>query len=250
MSPSSDGGHLSTREGTFHTTHWSVVVAARDPNDGTLAREALATICSAYWYPLYAFVRRQGATPAEAEDLTQGFFYHLIEKDSLRKVASAGGRFRSFLLACLKHYLANEREKANAQRRGGGCTILSLDAGSAETQYVLEPKDNETPEVIFERRWACAVLERSLQELESDYRHRGQGELFDALKDFLPGSGGNATRAEVASKYGMSAGVLDVAVHRLRQRFGSVLRRQVAQTVSSPEEVEQEIRYLISAIAA
>ncbi len=249
MFPLSDGGHLSTREGSFCTTHWSVVLAAQDPNDGTVAREALANLCSAYWYPLYAFVRRQGASPAEAEDLTQGFFHHLLEKHSLEHVAPAGGRFRSFLLACLKNFLANERERANAQRRGSGRTMLSLDAGSAETQYLLEPKDNVTPEVIFERHWACAVLERALQELGADYRRRGQGELFDALKDFLPGSGGNATRAEVAAKRGMSAGAMDVAVHRLRQRFGAVLREQVAQTVSSPEEVEEEIRYLISVIA-
>src|SRR5438105_15842248 len=142
------GGELPNREMAFHTTHWSVVLAAREKDDGARARQALATLCSTYWYPLYAFIRRQGNAPHEAEDLTQEFFYNFLERDSLRNVAPAGGKFRSFLLTCLKHFLINEKVKAKAQRRGGGHVLISLEADLAETQYSLEPADNVTPEVL------------------------------------------------------------------------------------------------------
>jgi DNA-directed RNA polymerase specialized sigma24 family protein len=251
MDPSfPDQDHVILGQGTFHTTHWSVVLAAREQDDGTQARAALTSLCSTYWYPLYAFVRRQGVGPHEAEDLTQEFFYRFLQRNSLRNVSPAGGRFRSFLLACLKHFLANQRERAHAQRRGGGQAPIPLPGDSAETRYSLELADNVTPEVLFERRWAFAVLGQALRRLEEEYARRGQGDLFVALQGSLPGGQGEASRSELASSRGMSAGAVDVAVHRLRQRFGALLREEVAQTVASPDEVEEEIRYLISVLGS
>jgi RNA polymerase sigma-70 factor (ECF subfamily) len=226
------------------------VLAAREKDDRTTAREALSSLCSAYWYPLYAFIRRQGVTPTEAEDLTQAFFHQFLERESLRNVHPAAGKFRSFLLTCLKHFLINEREKAHAQRRGGGCMVLSLDARAAETQYLLEPADNVTPEVLFERRWAFAVLNQALKRLGEDYSRRDQGELFDSLKGFLPGGDEEPERSAVAVQHGMTANALDVAIHRLRQRFGAMLREEVSQTVSSEAEVEEELNYLIGVVSS
>jgi DNA-directed RNA polymerase specialized sigma24 family protein len=200
----------------FHTTHWTVVLTARD-NNGDAAREALATLCSTYWYPLYAFVRRQ----------------------------PAAGKFRSFLLTCLKNFLANQRERASAQRRGGGRQLIHLDARDAETRYSLEPVDNLTPDAVFERRWAFTVLERTIKELRREYEREEKRAHFEELQGFLPGGQGSTSRAELAAKRGVTAGAIDVAVHRLRHRFGVLLREQVAQTVSSVDDVEEEIRYLI-----
>ncbi len=152
----------SSEDGWFKTTHWTVILAARE-KDGIAAREALASLCSTYWYPLYAFIRRRGSSPQEAEDLTQEFFFRFLERHSLGNVQPAAGKFRSFLLACLKNFLANERERAQAQRRGGGHAPVPLDSGDAETRYSLEPADTRTPDAVFERRWAFAVLERAMR---------------------------------------------------------------------------------------
>src|SRR5438552_4092506 len=152
----------------FHTTHWTVVLAARE-KEGSAPREALANLCSTYWYPLYAFIRRQGSSPPEAEDLTQEFFHRFLQRNSLTNVQQSAGKFRSFLLVCLKNFLANERERSQAQRRGGGQPLISLDAGEAETRYSLEPADTLTPEAVFERRWAFAVLERTMKDLRREY---------------------------------------------------------------------------------
>jgi DNA-directed RNA polymerase specialized sigma24 family protein len=237
---------IPTREPGFHTTHWSVILAARQPEQETAAREALAALCSMYWYPLYAFIRRQGLGPHESEDLTQEFFYHFLKKNALEKVSPTEGKFRSFLLACLKNFLANQRERANAQRRGGGTPAIALEGSDPETKYLLEPADNITPEVLFERCWASSVLERALGRLREEYRRRGQSEVFNALEGFLPGSDAGATRAQTAARFGMSAGALDMAICRVRQRYGAMLREEVAQTVASADEVEQELRYFIS----
>jgi DNA-directed RNA polymerase specialized sigma24 family protein len=244
------GGEPITGRGTFHTTHWTVVMAARQQDGGTAAREALASLCSTYWYPLYAFIRRQGSSPHEAEDLTQEFFYRFLERHGLVNVQSAAGKFRSFLLACLKHFLANERERAHAQRRGGGQPLIPLEGGDAETRYSLEPADHVTPEVLFEKRWAFAMLGRTLEELRLEYARGEKAELFEELQGFLPGGEDLVSRAELAAKRGVSGGAIDVAVHRLRQRFGALLREQVARTVSSEAEVGGEIRYLISVLGA
>lgn len=237
---------VPVKEPGFHTTHWSVVLAARQPEQETAAREALANLCSTYWYPLYAFIRHQGAAPTDAEDLTQEFFFRFLERNSLLKVTPEAGKFRSFLLACVKHFLCNERERARAQRRGGGCQTIPLKAGEPETQYLQEAVDQVTPDLLFERCWAATVLERALARLRDEYRRRGQGELFKALESFLPGSDPGSPRADTAQRLRMSTGALDMAISRLRQRYGAMLREEVAQTVASTEEVEEELRYLIS----
>jgi len=232
----------------FHTTHWTIILAARE-KDSTVARGALTTLCSTYWYPLYAFIRRQGSPAHEAEDLTQEFFSRFVERHALSSVRPAAGKFRSFLLACLKNFLANERERAQAQRRGGGRALISLDGAEAETRYSLEPADRLTPETLYDRRWAFAVLERTMNDLRREYAEQ-KSELFEQLEGFLPCGHGSASRADLAAKRGVSVGAIDVAVHRLRQRFGSLLRAQVAQTVSSEAEVDEEIRHLISVLGA
>lgn len=233
----------------FHTTHWTMVLAARE-KDGAVAREALAGLCSTYWYPLYAYIRRQGNSPHEAEDLTQEFFVRFLERHSLAKVHPAAGKFRSFLLVCLKNFLANERERASAQRRGGGQPLFSLDGADAETRYALEPADQQTPDALYERRWALAVLEHTMRDLRREYSAAEKQALFDDLQGFLPGGQGDDSRADLAAKRGVSVGAIDVAVHRLKQRFGALLREQIARTVSSDAEVEAEIRHLISVISS
>jgi RNA polymerase sigma-70 factor (ECF subfamily) len=233
----------------FHTTHWSVVMAARGQEESTAAREALASLCSSYWNPLYSFIRRQGYNPQEAEDLTQGFFCNILERNSLKNVAQPAGKFRSFLLTCLKHFLINEREKAHAQRRGGGHAIIPLEIDLAETHYALEPADNVTPEALYEKRWALTVLEHTTNALEREYAAQNKKDVFAELKGFLPGGQGGESRADFAARRGISAGAVDVAIHRLRQRFGALLRQEVAQTVSSEAEMDEEIRYLISIVA-
>jgi RNA polymerase sigma-70 factor (ECF subfamily) len=233
----------------FHTTHWTVVLEARDVG-GPTAGAALESLCGTYWYPLYAFIRRQGASPHEAEDLTQGFFHRFLERNGLASVQPAAGKFRSFLLACLKNFLANERERAQAQRRGGGRTLLTLNGEEAETRYSLEPADPLTPEKEFERRWAFAVIERTIQELRREYAGEEKQALFEQLQGFLPGGQGVTSRAELAAGRGVSIGAIDVAIHRLRQRFGILLREQVARTVANENEVEEEIRYLILVLGA
>jgi DNA-directed RNA polymerase specialized sigma24 family protein len=224
----------------FHTTHWTMIVA-----DSAEAYEALA---ATYWYPLYAFVRRQGSTAHDAEDLTQEFFRRFLEKHALTHMRPAAGKFRSFLLVCLKNFLANERERSRAQRRGGGQLMISLDGTEAETRYSAEPMDRLTPETLFDRRWAWAVLERTMRGLEREYAGNDKMAQFSELQGFLPGGGENLSRAKLAAKRGVSVAAIDVAIHRLRQRFGALLREQVAQTVASEAEVEEELRYLISVV--
>jgi RNA polymerase sigma factor (sigma-70 family) len=233
----------------FATTHWTVVLAARE-REGTAARLALASLCSTYWYPLYAFIRGRGSSPHEAEDLTQEFFLHFLERNALQRVRPEAGKFRSFLLACLKNFLANERERARAQRRGGGRPPVPLASGEAETRYSLEPSDHRTPDAEFERRWAFATVERTLAELRREYDGIDKRALFEELQGFLPCGEGSVSRGELAVRRGVSVGAIDVAVHRLRQRFGALLREQVARTVSSEAEVEEEIRHLIAALGS
>ena len=225
------------------------MLAARE-KDGTVAHEALANLCAAYWHPLYAFIRRQGSSPHEAEDLVQEFFLRFLERHSLGSVQPSLGKFRSFLLACLKNFLANQRERENAQRRGGGKPLVPLDIGDAETRYFLEPTDQRTPEAIFERRWAFAILEQVVQDLRREYSTPEKRQLFEDLQGFLPGGHGGVSREDLATKRGVSVGAIDVAVHRFRRRFGALLREQVAKTVSSEAEVEEEIRYLRSVLGS
>ena len=212
--------------------------------DGTGGREALANLCATYWPPLYAFIRRGGSSPHDAEDLTQEFFCQFLERDALKHAEPARGKFRSFLLACLKQFLAREHERAQAARRGGGRKLLTLDC--PESQYSLELADTLTPEALFDRRWAATVLASTLEDLRGEYVRRQKAGLFEDLIGFLPGSQTEASRAELASRHNVSVGAIDVAIHRLRQRFGALLRQRIAQTVSSEAEIDDELDYLMT----
>jgi RNA polymerase sigma-70 factor (ECF subfamily) len=250
MSPSAQArADLPTEAMGFHTTHWTVVLAAQAGHD-TSAAAALANLCSTYWYPLYAFIRRSGLSCHDAEDLTQGFFYSFLRRESLTHVNPLAGKFRSYLLTCLKHFLSNERRRAQTQRRGAGVQEIPFDTEAAETRYLAEPADHVTPDVLFERRWAFTVLDGVLDNLRQEYLQRDKGTLFDDLRALLPGDAAIGSRAELAARHGMSVGALDVALHRFRQRFGALLREQVVRTVSSPDEVEQELRYLVSVLGS
>jgi len=231
----------------FATTRWSVVLAAGGEDDSSKARDALATLCEAYWYPLYAFVRRRGHKAEEAQDLTQAFFARMLEKHFLRDVHPELGRFRSFLLACLKHFLSNEREKARALKRGGGLKPISIDSHAAEQRYRLEPADDETPEKLFERQWAVTLLSQTLSQLEAEAERDGRGELFAQLKVYLTGEQG-PSYAEVAARFDMTEDAVKAAVYRLRKRYRKCLREQIAQTVADEEQVEQEIQDLFAAL--
>ncbi len=234
--------------GVFATTHWSVVLAAGQrgtPESGA----ALELLCRTYWYPLYAFVRRQGYSPQDSEDLLVGFFTRFLEKDYLKDVDPAKGRFRSFLLAALKHYLANEWDKAKAVRRGGRIDFLPLDAEAAETRYYEEPATELTPEKLYEQRWACVLLERVMARLEHDFQEDSRsGPNFDMLKSFLLGEDGCAPYGELATRLGLSEAALKMRVQRLRRRYQRLLREEIAQTVGQPDQVEDEIRHLFSVV--
>ncbi len=232
----------------FATTHWSVVLTAQQGSEAQ-AQAALSHLCRAYWYPLYAFVRRQGHAPHDAQDLTQAFFARLLEKNSLAVAARERGRFRSFLLASLKHFLANEWTRARAAKRGGGREILSLDDHDAESRYALEPVENLTAEKIFERRWATALLDRVVARLRDEHVRAEKVELYEALKGCLTLESRAAAYAELGARLNMTEGAVKVAAHRLRQRYREVLREEIAQTVSGPEEVEEELRHLFAALA-
>jgi len=234
--------------GLFTTTHWSVVLAAGQP-DAPQAGEALEKLCRTYWYPLYAFVRRQGHNTHDAEDLLQTFLARFLEKNFLMDVDRSKGRFRSFLLAALKHFLANEWDKVNAQKRGGQVQFLSLEHEAAESRYWEEPASGLTPETLYEQRWACVLLERVMRRLAEDFAAAGKGELFEALKAFLVGESHSETYAELASKFGVSEAALKMKVQRMRHRYQRLLREEIAHTVASPEEVEDEIRYLFRVLS-
>ncbi len=232
----------------FATTRWSVVAAAQDPASPT-AQEALATLCSTYWSPLYAFIRRQGFPADQAQDLTQGFFAWLLERHALDGVDPHKGKFRSFLLTSCKHYLSHERERARALKRGGGRTILSLDFETVEAQYQGGPADKLTPEKLFARRWALGLLERVLTRLRAEFSERGKSTLFDQLRVFLLGGPDAIPHARVAQALGMKEGAVKVAAHRLRHRFRELVREEIAQTVDRAEDIDDEIRDLFAALA-
>ena len=234
--------------GNFMPTHWSVVVAA-GRNDSTHARVALEKLCRTYWPPIYAFVRRQGHNPHDAQDLTQEFFARLLEKNYLAEVDRSKGRFRSFLLASLKHFLANEWDKSQAQKRGGGQILIPIDAATAETTCGFQPADGLTAEKIYERRWALTLLDQVLRRLRADYVHDGKEKLFDQLKPTLTEASRTVAYAEMATRLATTEGAVKVAVHRLRQRYRELLRAEIAETVATAGEVEDEIRNLFAALA-
>src|SRR5687767_2624353 len=212
--------------GYFATTHWSVVLTAQG-SDSTVAHAALSSLCRTYWYPLYAFVRRQGHSPHDAQDLTQEFFARLLAKNYLAIADRERGKFRSFLLASLKHFLANEWNRAQAAKRGGGRELISLNDEEAEGRYALEPADNTTAERIFERRWATTLLDQVVARLRDEYVRAEKAGWYDALKNCLTVDSRSAPYAELATRLKTSEGAIKVAVHRLRQRYREVLREEI-----------------------
>lgn len=247
MSSEPASSHPAPGPEYFATTHWSVVIAAQRA-DSTRSQAALAHLCQTYWYPLYAFVRRQGHGPHDAQDLTQEFFARLLEKNYLAVVARERGKFRSFLLAALKHFLANEWNRSRAAKRGGGRELLSLNETDAEGRYLLEPVAETTAEKIFERRWATTLLDLVVNRLREEFALAEKTELYDALKNCLTVESRSVPYAELGARLGMSEGAVKVAVHRLRARYREVLRDEIAQTVSGPGEIEEELRHLFAAL--
>ena len=228
----------------FSTTRWSVVRRAR--GDESAARTALAELCRCYWYPLYAFVRREGKTPHDAQDLTQEFFARLIEKNWLDEVAPERGRFRSWLLASMRHFLANDWHYQHAQKRGGSATVLSLDETDAEGRYLHEPTDPLSAEQLFDRRWALTLLDSVVTRLRDEMSATGKAAQFEILKGTLTGG---KVEKDAAERLHLSDGALRVAAHRLRERYREMLRATVADTVDDPAEVEAELRQLFSALS-
>src|SRR5687767_9846946 len=213
------------------------------------AQAALETLCRSYWYPLYAYVRRQGLSPHDAQDLTQAFFARLLEKNYLGDVDREKGRFRSFLLASLKHFLANEWDRERALKRGGGRKLIALDDESGEARYKLEPKDDLSADKIYERRWALTLLDTVLSNLRTEYHEAGKPEVFEMLKRYLSAGRTSVSYAHAAEALGMNEGAVKVAVHRLRKRYRELLRAEIAQTVSTSSEIDAELRYLFAALS-
>lgn len=235
------------QQARFNTTRWALVLAAVDKND-TEAFEALSELCRIYWYPLYAYLRRSGHSEHAAEDLTQGFFEHLLSRNGLANVQAEKGRFRSYLLSSLKNYVINEHYRSTAQRRGGIAERISLDALQPAERYRLEPVDNLTPDALFERRWALAVVEQVLAKVRDEFGRGDRAKLFDALKPALLGEHAKPYSV-LADEHGLTESAIKVSVHRLRQRFRTALQETVAATVASHETVDEEIGFLINALA-
>jgi len=231
----------------FVTTHWSVVLTAGDDGSPRCA-EALSGLCRTYWYPLYAYVRRQGCAPHDAQDLTQEFFARLLARNELSRAGREKGRFRSFLLIRLKHFLVNEWEKARSQKRGGGQTLIPLDELLAEQRYGEEPAHLLTAERIYERRWALTLLDQVLGRLRQEWTETGRVDQFETLKGLLASEGLAQSYAELGRSWGMSEGAVKVAVHRLRRRYRELIRDEIAQTVATPADVEDELRHLLAAL--
>ena len=232
----------------FVTTHWSVVITA-SRNDTTRAQDALERLCRTYWYPLYAFVRRQGHAKEDAEDLTQEFFARLLHKEYLQDVSREKGRFRTFLLVALKRFLANEWDRVRAQKRGGGERPLSLDAAFAEKRYEIEPVDRLSADRIYERRWALTLIEQAIARLRGEFEEAGKLEEFHRLKAFLAADRNSVPYAEVAAALGQTEGAVRVAVHRMRKRFRELFREEISHTVASADEIEEEVKHLMTVLA-
>jgi RNA polymerase sigma factor (sigma-70 family) len=232
----------------FTTTHWSVVLEAQ--GESPAAQEALEKLCRIYWRPIYSFVQRQGVAPEEAEDITQGFFASLFERGSLSAVRKEKGRLRSYLLGALKYFLADEQRRAMAIKRGKGRRLVPLEELRAENRVEMEPADPVTGELIYERRWASTVLERVLNLLKDQYRTAGNTALFDSLKQLLPDEPDAPSQADIAAQLGMTENAVRQAFHRFRQRYQLLLREEIAHTVATPGDIEDELRHLIAVVRA
>lgn len=231
--------------GRFALTRWSLVLRASRPGTPE-ADEALEILCRTYWYPIYAYVRSRGHRPEDAQDLVQEFFARLLAKNWLADIEPGVGKFRSFLLTAVRHFLANDYDYRRAVKRGGGRTILSLDEEQSEGRYVSEPATQDTPERMFERRWALAVLDQALVALRLETASAGKAKEFELLGQFLSREAEPGEYANIAAQLGMSANAVAVTVHRLRQRYREVLREFVANTLQEPSQADEEIRQLIS----
>ena len=245
MSPGEDAGQGEVAP--FTTTHWSVVLEAQ--GDSPAAREALERLCRTYWRPIYSFVRRQGIGPDEAEDLTQGFFALLLERKDLNTVRKEKGRLRSYLIVSLKNFLADESRHAMAIKRGKGRRLIPLEGLSVDERIQLEPPDLVTAEQIYEYRWASTLLEHVLSRLKDEYQAAGNAALFNSLKQLLPDEPGAPSQADIAAQLGMTENAVRQAFHRFRRRYQLLLREEIAHTVATPRDIEDELRHLISVVA-
>lgn len=232
----------------FDTTHWSVVLKAGG-DTSTQVQAALENLCRAYWYPLYAYVRRHGHNVEDAQDLTQQFFARLLERKYFRLADRARGRFRTFLLTSLKNFLINEWKHASRQQRGGGCHHISMDGSELETRFMAEPSNDRSPDKAFERQWALVLLGRVLDQLQAEFASTGRGQVFEELKPYLTGEDVEGSYAEVGRRLGMTEGNIKVTVHRLRQRYRELLKKEIFRTVDDPDIVDEEIRHLIAALS-
>jgi RNA polymerase sigma factor (sigma-70 family) len=243
--PSNPPGKWLSR---FSTTHWSVVLAAGD-FDAAKSREAMERLCRTYWFPLYSYLRRRGYQTHEAEDCTQAFFAALLQRHGIERADPHQGKFRSFLLSCLNHFLADEHDRAAAAKRGGGREIISLDIEDAETRYGLEPAHDLTPEKLFEKSWSLTILGNAMSRLKAEFAEGGRQGLFESLKPHLPAGKGPTSYKDLAARLGMTEAAVKVAVHRLRGRYRQLVREEIAQTVSTPQQMDEEIRDLFAALA-
>lgn len=232
----------------FATTHWTVVLAAGRSRSPQAAR-ALEELCHTYWFPLYAYVRRRSHSKEDAEDLTQSFFTRLLEKNSLASLDSEKGKFRAFLLASLKHFLANERDKVHAQKRGGGAIPLSLDWQTADTKFQVADGNEPSPDKAFDREWALALLSKVIDRLQAECVADGKAKLFEQLKTFLTAGQAESAQRDIANSLGMEEGAVRVAIHRLRKRYRQLLRDEIANTLADPDMVEEEMRALFGAFS-
>jgi RNA polymerase sigma-70 factor (ECF subfamily) len=236
------------RRDRFATTHWSMVISAGDDRSPEAGR-SLAALCENYWFPLYAFVRRAGYAAEDAQDLTQEFFVRLLAKNYLAVADPQRGRFRSFLLGAMKHFLANQERGQAAQKRGGNLPAISLDFHAGEDRYrQIEPVDNMTPERLFERRWALTLLDLVLNRLREEFLANGKLEIFDTLKSCLAGGKAKPAYAEIAERLAMSEGAVKVAVHRMRRRYRTLLEEEIAQTTAGPQAIKEELAELMAAL--
>ena len=242
------GGNAHHGPAAFTTTHWSVVLEAQ--GESPAAQEALEKLCRTYWRPIFAFLRRQGLPPEEAEDITQGFFAQLLERGKFSAIRKEKGRLRSFLLGALKYFLADDQRRAKAIKRGKGQRLIPLEELRAGERIEMEPADPVTAEMIYERRWALTVLERVLSRLRDEYRAAGNAALFDSLKALLPDEPGAPSQAEIGARMGMTENAIRQAFYRFRQRYQSLLREEIANTVATPGDIEDELRHLITVLEA
>jgi RNA polymerase sigma-70 factor (ECF subfamily) len=248
MQASDDEKRYSLRQaGQFRTTHWSVVLAVNHDDDDTRGR-AMEELCRAYWFPVYAFVRQQGHDVDDAQDFTQGFFAHVLERDTFASAQREKGRFRSFLLGSLKNFLGHEARKRAALKRGGQAMLVPVEEEDGEERYQLALATKMSPDKLYLRSWADSLLASALALLRAEYLQAGKLDLFDKISPRLSGAADEASNPQLAALLGMSAGAVGTLVYRMRQRYGEILREQIAHTVSSPEEVDDEIRFLFSAL--